>query len=170
MRVFKHLQNEINRLEKQAFLDQNADRASADVSPLRPPGSSRRSSPSVYTSWNQEATSHKSERQQQNKEGPPPARSRTYSQRFFVPPTFKTVGNPVGAQVAAPGQGQLLGCRSDPACTRTPASGCASNASCLPSWLSSRGRLCCAGQVRWDGRSPWPWHRRLRSTVSSWRA
>nr|1IUR_A Chain A, KIAA0730 protein [Homo sapiens] len=26
--VFKHLQNEINRLEKQAFLDQNADRAS----------------------------------------------------------------------------------------------------------------------------------------------
>uniref|UniRef100_A0A4W2BNF2 Sacsin n=1 Tax=Bos indicus x Bos taurus TaxID=30522 RepID=A0A4W2BNF2_BOBOX len=98
--VFKHLQNEINRLEKQAFLDQNADRASRRTFPTSATRfqSEKFSFQRFYTSWNQEATSHKSERQQQNKEkGPPPA-GQTYSQRFFVPPTFKTVGNPVEAR------------------------------------------------------------------------
>ncbi|EPY87075.1 sacsin [Camelus ferus] len=98
--VFKHLQNEINRLEKQAFLDQNADRASRRTfsTPASRFQSEKCSFQRFYTSWNQEATSHKSERQQQNKEqGPPPA-GQTYSQRFFVPPTFKSVGNPVEAR------------------------------------------------------------------------
>ncbi|XP_011533341.1 sacsin isoform X4 [Homo sapiens] len=98
--VFKHLQNEINRLEKQAFLDQNADRASrrtfsTSASRFQ---SDKYSFQRFYTSWNQEATSHKSERQQQNKEKCPPSAGQTYSQRFFVPPTFKSVGNPVEAR------------------------------------------------------------------------
>ncbi|XP_077871817.1 sacsin isoform X4 [Ictidomys tridecemlineatus] len=98
--VFKHLQNEINRLEKQAFLDQNADRASrrtfsTSASRFQ---SDKYSFQRFYTSWNQEATSHKSERQQQNKEKCPPSTGQTYSQRFFVPPTFKSVGNPVEAR------------------------------------------------------------------------
>jgi len=98
--VFKHLQNEINRLEKQAFLDQNADRASrrtfsTSASRFQ---SDKYSFQRFYTSWNQEATSHKSERQQQNKEKSTPSAGQTYSQRFFVPPTFKSVGNPVEAR------------------------------------------------------------------------
>ncbi|XP_062958964.1 sacsin isoform X3 [Cynocephalus volans] len=98
--VFKHLQNEINRLEKQAFLDQNADRASrrtfsTSTSRFQ---SDKYSFQRFYTSWNQEATSHKSERQQQNKEKCPPSAGQAYSQRFFVPPTFKSVGNPVEAR------------------------------------------------------------------------
>ncbi|XP_026972498.1 sacsin isoform X4 [Sagmatias obliquidens] len=98
--VFKHLQNEINRLEKQAFLDQNADRASrrtfsTSASRFQ---SEKYSFQRFYTSWNQEATSHKSERQQQNKEKCPPSAGQTYSPRFFVPPTFKSVGNPVEAR------------------------------------------------------------------------
>ncbi|XP_045444568.1 sacsin isoform X3 [Pipistrellus kuhlii] len=98
--VFKHLQNEINRLEKQAFVDQNADRASRrtfSTSAARFQ-SDKYSFQRFYTSWNQEATSHKSERQQQNKEKCPPSAGQTYSQRFFVPPTFKSVGNPVEAR------------------------------------------------------------------------
>ncbi|ERE91622.1 sacsin [Cricetulus griseus] len=96
----KKLKNEINRLEKQAFLDQNADRASrrtfsASASRFQ---SDKYSFQRFYTSWNQEATSHKSERQQQSKEKCPPSAGQTYSQRFFVPPTFKSVGNPVEAR------------------------------------------------------------------------
>ncbi|KAM9602483.1 sacsin isoform 2-T4 [Morphnus guianensis] len=97
--VFKHLQNEINRLEKQAFMDQNMDRASR-----RPFSSSasrfqsdKFSFQRFYTSWNQEATSHKSERQQY-KEKCPSSTAPSYSQRFFVPPTFRSVGNPVEAR------------------------------------------------------------------------
>ncbi|XP_075418940.1 sacsin isoform X2 [Tenrec ecaudatus] len=99
--VFKHLQNEINRLEKQAFHDQNADRASrrtfsTSASRFQ---SDKYSFQRFYTSWNQEATSHKSERQQQRGDrGPPPTAGQTYSQRFFVPPTFKSIGNPVEAR------------------------------------------------------------------------
>ncbi|NXY90052.1 SACS protein, partial [Alcedo cyanopectus] len=97
--VFKHLQNEINRLEKQAFMDQNVDRASR-----RPFSSSasrfqsdKFSFQRFYTSWNQEATSHKSERQQCKEKGPS-STGPSHSQRFFVPPTFRSVGNPVEAR------------------------------------------------------------------------
>ncbi|NXS62629.1 SACS protein, partial [Brachypteracias leptosomus] len=97
--VFKHLQNEINRLEKQAFMDQNMDRASR-----RPFSSSasrfqsdKFSFQRFYTSWNQEATSHKSERQQY-KEKCSSSTGPSHSQRFFVPPTFRSVGNPVEAR------------------------------------------------------------------------
>ncbi|XP_028903954.1 sacsin isoform X2 [Ornithorhynchus anatinus] len=98
--VFKHLQNEINRLEKQAFIDQNIDRASRrtfSTSASRYQ-SDKYSFQRFYTSWNQEATSHKSERQQRNQEKGPASAGQAYSQRFFVPPTFKSVGNPVEAR------------------------------------------------------------------------
>uniref|UniRef100_A0ACB8FGQ0 Uncharacterized protein n=1 Tax=Sphaerodactylus townsendi TaxID=933632 RepID=A0ACB8FGQ0_9SAUR len=97
--VFKHLQNEINRLEKQAFIDQNADRASRRTfsSSASRFQSDKFSFQRFYTSWNQEATSHKSERQQ-SKEKCPSSTGPSYSQRFFVPPTFKSVGNPVEAR------------------------------------------------------------------------
>ncbi|XP_053312398.1 sacsin [Spea bombifrons] len=98
--VFKHLQNEINRLEKQAFVDQNADRAARRT--FTSSSSSRFQSEKFsfqrfYTSWNQEATSHKSERQQYDEKFS--SSSGSYdSKRFFVPPTFKSVGNPVEAR------------------------------------------------------------------------
>nr|XP_020666734.1 sacsin isoform X1 [Pogona vitticeps] len=97
--VFKHLQNEINRLEKQAFMDQNADRASRRTfsSSASRFQSDKFSFQRFYTSWNQEATSHKSERQQ-SKEKCSSSTGPSYSQRFFVPPTFKSVGNPVEAR------------------------------------------------------------------------
>ncbi|XP_065450845.1 sacsin isoform X1 [Chrysemys picta bellii] len=97
--VFKHLQNEINRLEKQAFIDQNTDRASRRTfsSSASRFQSDKFSFQRFYTSWNQEATSHKSERQQY-KEKCPSSTGPSYSARFFVPPTFKSVGNPVEAR------------------------------------------------------------------------
>ncbi|XP_054650428.1 sacsin isoform X2 [Dunckerocampus dactyliophorus] len=96
--VFKHLQNEINRMEKQSLADQqNTDRA-----PRRPysTSSSRFQSEKFsfqrfYSSWNQEATSHKSERQQFRE---PSYAGSSHTHRFFVPPSFKTVGNPVEAR------------------------------------------------------------------------
>nr|XP_057935271.1 sacsin isoform X2 [Doryrhamphus excisus] len=98
--VFKHLQNEINRMEKQSLTDQhNTDRASR-----RPytTSSSRFQSEKFsfqrfYSSWNQEATSHKSERQQFREPYASYAGS-SHTHRFFVPPSFKTVGNPVEAR------------------------------------------------------------------------
>ncbi|XP_034266196.1 LOW QUALITY PROTEIN: sacsin [Pantherophis guttatus] len=97
--VFKHLQNEINRLEKQAFIDQNADRASRRTfsSSASRFQSDKFSFQRFYTSWNQEATSHKSERQH-SREKSHSSTGPSYSQRFFVPPTFKSVGNPVEAR------------------------------------------------------------------------
>ncbi|KAJ1113871.1 hypothetical protein NDU88_002112 [Pleurodeles waltl] len=96
--VFKHLQNEINRLEKQAFLDQNVDRTSRRTFPTSSARyqSDKFSFQRFYSSWNQEATSHKSERQQY-KEAYPSTGS-PHSDRFFVPPTFRSVGNPVEAR------------------------------------------------------------------------
>lgn len=49
-----------------------------------------------YSSWNQEATSHKSERH--FREHYTSHAGSSQSHRFFVPPTFKTVGNPVEAR------------------------------------------------------------------------
>ncbi|XP_077468209.1 sacsin isoform X1 [Stigmatopora argus] len=98
--VFKHLQNEINRMEKQALSDQqNTDR------PSRRPFSTssarfqseKFSFQRFYSSWNQEATSHKSDRQHSRGNYTSNAGS-SHSHRFFVPPTFKTVGNPVEAR------------------------------------------------------------------------
>uniref|UniRef100_H3A3T5 Sacsin molecular chaperone n=1 Tax=Latimeria chalumnae TaxID=7897 RepID=H3A3T5_LATCH len=97
--VFKHLQNEINRLEKQAFADQSTDRTSRrtySTSSARFQ-SDKFSFQRFYTSWNQEATSHKSERQH-FKENFSSFTGSTQSSRFFVPPTFKSVGNPVEAR------------------------------------------------------------------------
>ncbi|KAM9853357.1 sacsin isoform 1-T1 [Aulostomus maculatus] len=98
--VFKHLQNEINRMEKQSLADQqNTDRASRrsfSTSSSRFQ-SEKFSFQRFYSSWNQEATSHKSERQQFREHYPSYAGS-SHSHRFFVPPTFKTVGNPVEAR------------------------------------------------------------------------
>ncbi|XP_067364140.1 sacsin isoform X3 [Channa argus] len=98
--VFKHLQNEINRMEKQSLADQqNADRASRrsfSTSSTRFQ-SEKFSFQRFYSSWNQEATSHKSERQQFREHYTNYAGS-SHSHRFFVPPTFKTVGNPVEAR------------------------------------------------------------------------
>lgn len=98
--VFKHLQNEINRMEKQSLADpQSADRASR-----RPYSTSssrfhsdKFSFQRFYSSWNQEATNHKSERQQFREHFNSYAGS-SHTHRFFVPPTFKTVGNPVEAR------------------------------------------------------------------------
>uniref|UniRef100_A0A8C5P842 Sacsin molecular chaperone n=1 Tax=Leptobrachium leishanense TaxID=445787 RepID=A0A8C5P842_9ANUR len=97
--VFKHLQNEINRLEKQAFVDQNADRATRRTFTTTSARfqSDKFSFQRFYTSWNQEATNHKSERQQYN-DGFPSSMGPNDSKRFFVPPTFKSVGNPVEAR------------------------------------------------------------------------
>ncbi|XP_066555728.1 sacsin [Amia ocellicauda] len=97
--VFKHLQNEINRMEKQGQADQAADRAarrpfSASSTRFQ---SEKFSFQRFYTSWNQEATSHKSERQQFREQFTGYAGS-SHSPRFFVPPTFKSVGNPVEAR------------------------------------------------------------------------
>ncbi|XP_053176968.1 sacsin [Scomber japonicus] len=98
--VFKHLQNEINRMEKQTLADQqNTDRASRrsfSTSSSRF-HSEKFSFQRFYSSWNQEATSHKSERQQFREHYTSYAGS-SHSHRFFVPPTFKTVGNPVEAR------------------------------------------------------------------------
>lgn len=98
--VFKHLQNEINRMEKQTLADQqNTDRASRrsfSTSSSRFQ-SEKFSFQRFYSSWNQEATSHKSERQQFREHYTSYAGS-SHSHRFFVPPTFKTVGNPVEAR------------------------------------------------------------------------
>uniref|UniRef100_A0A3Q3VU54 Uncharacterized protein n=1 Tax=Mola mola TaxID=94237 RepID=A0A3Q3VU54_MOLML len=98
--VFKHLQNEINRMEKQFLTDpQNADRASRRSYPTSSARfqSEKFSFQRFYSSWNQEATNHKSERQQFRQHNTSHAGS-SHSHRFFVPPTFKTVGNPVEAR------------------------------------------------------------------------
>lgn len=99
--VFKHLQNEICRMEKQSLSDlQNTDRSSRR--PYSTSSSSRFQSEKssfqrFYSSWNQEATTHKTERQHFKEHHTSYARS-SHSPRFFVPPTFKTVGNPVEAR------------------------------------------------------------------------
>ncbi|XP_077422568.1 sacsin [Vanacampus margaritifer] len=99
--VFKHLQNEINRMEKQSLADQqNTDRASRrpfSTSSARFQ-SEKFSFQRFYSSWNQEATSHKSDRQHSRGDYTSYAGSQSHSRRFFVPPTFKTVGNPVEAR------------------------------------------------------------------------
>ncbi|KAK1169336.1 hypothetical protein AOXY_G8102 [Acipenser oxyrinchus oxyrinchus] len=98
--VFKHLQKEITRMEKQSLADQNADRASRrqfSASSSARFQSEKFSFQRFYTSWNQEATSHKSERQHYREQYPSYAGS-AQSSRFFVPPTFKSVGNPVEAR------------------------------------------------------------------------
>uniref|UniRef100_A0A8D3DQY5 Sacsin molecular chaperone n=1 Tax=Scophthalmus maximus TaxID=52904 RepID=A0A8D3DQY5_SCOMX len=97
--VFKHLQSEISRMEKQSLADQqNTDRASRrSYSSSSARFQSEKSSfQRFYSSWNQEATSHKSERQQFREHYSYAGSS--HSHRFFVPPTFKTVGNPVEAR------------------------------------------------------------------------
>ncbi|XP_041657117.1 sacsin isoform X2 [Cheilinus undulatus] len=98
--VFKHLQIEINRMEKQSVADQQnterASRRSYSTSSTRFQ-SEKFSFQRFYSSWNQEATNHKSERQQFRERYTGYAGS-SHSHRFFVPPTFKTVGNPVEAR------------------------------------------------------------------------
>uniref|UniRef100_A0A8C4S8P2 Sacsin molecular chaperone n=1 Tax=Erpetoichthys calabaricus TaxID=27687 RepID=A0A8C4S8P2_ERPCA len=97
--VFKHLQNEISRLEKQGLIDPTADRACRrpfSTSSARFQ-SEKFSFQRFYTSWNQEATSHKSEKQHFREHFTSYAGS-NHSPRFFVPPTFKSVGNPVEAR------------------------------------------------------------------------
>ncbi|XP_063763449.1 LOW QUALITY PROTEIN: sacsin [Eleginops maclovinus] len=97
--VFKHLQNEINRMEKQTLTDQqNAERASRrSYSTTSSRFQSEKSSyQRFYSSWNQEATSHKSERHFREHYSSHAGSSQSH--RFFVPPTFKTVGNPVEAR------------------------------------------------------------------------
>lgn len=97
--VFKHLQTEISRMEKQSLADQqNADRASRRSYSSSTRFQSEKSSfQRFYSTWNQEATSHRSERQQFREHNQSYAGS-SHSHRFFVPPTFKTVGNPVEAR------------------------------------------------------------------------
>lgn len=97
--VFKHLQIEINRLEKQAFVDQNTERTARRTftAPSARFQSDKSSFQRFYSSWNQEATNHKSERQQYREKFASTTGSYD-SKRFFVPPTFKTVGNPVEAR------------------------------------------------------------------------
>uniref|UniRef100_W5M0P3 Sacsin molecular chaperone n=2 Tax=Lepisosteus oculatus TaxID=7918 RepID=W5M0P3_LEPOC len=98
--VFKHLQNEISRLEKQSLAEQAADRASRrpfSTSSTRFQSEAKFSFQRFYTSWNQEATSHKSEKQQFREQFTSYSGS-SHSPRFFVPPTFKSVGNPVEAR------------------------------------------------------------------------
>ncbi|KAK1785875.1 hypothetical protein P4O66_003241 [Electrophorus voltai] len=97
--VFKHLQNEINRMERQAQAEQTTDRATRrtfSTSSTRFQ-SEKFSFQRFYTSWNQEATSHKSERQQFREQFTSYAGT-SHSSRFFVPPSFKSVGNPVEAR------------------------------------------------------------------------
>ncbi|TRY93650.1 hypothetical protein DNTS_021149 [Danionella cerebrum] len=97
--VFKHLQNEINRMEKQTQADQTTDRGSRrpfSASSTRFQ-SEKFSFQRFYTSWNQEATSHKSEKQQFRDQYNNYAGT-SHSKRFFVPPSFKSVGNPVEAR------------------------------------------------------------------------
>ncbi|XP_068174425.1 sacsin [Antennarius striatus] len=98
--VFKHLQKEISRMEKQSIADQqNTDRASRrsySTSSSRFQ-SEKFSYQRFYSSWNQEATNHKSERQHFREHNTSYGGS-SHSHRFFVPPTFKTVGNPVEAR------------------------------------------------------------------------
>ncbi|XP_020793364.2 LOW QUALITY PROTEIN: sacsin [Boleophthalmus pectinirostris] len=98
--VFKHLQNEISRMEKQSLADQqNTDRTSrrSYSSSSTRFQSDKFSYQRYYSTWNQEATSHQSERQTFREHNPSYAGS-SHSHRFFVPPTFKTVGNPVEAR------------------------------------------------------------------------
>ncbi|XP_020498509.2 sacsin [Labrus bergylta] len=98
--VFKHLQIEINRMEKQSVADQQTtDRASrrSYSTPSSRFQSEKFSFQRFYSSWNQEATNHKSERQQFREHYTGYAGS-SHSHRFFVPPTFRTVGNPVEAR------------------------------------------------------------------------
>ncbi|XP_073439129.1 sacsin [Dendrobates tinctorius] len=97
--VFKHLQNEINRLEKQALADVNVERTARRTftTPSARFQSEKSSFQRFYSSWNQEATNHKSERQQYKEKFTAPTGSYD-SKRFFVPPTFKSVGNPVEAR------------------------------------------------------------------------
>ncbi|KAL2096565.1 hypothetical protein ACEWY4_008713 [Coilia grayii] len=97
--VFKHLQNEISRMEKQSQADHASDRATRrpfSTSSTRFQ-SEKFSFQRFYTSWNQEATSHKSERQQFGGNFTS-STGATHSNRFFVPPSFKSVGNPVEAR------------------------------------------------------------------------
>ncbi|XP_052432577.1 sacsin [Carassius gibelio] len=97
--VFKHLQNEISRMEKQTHAEQTTDRGSRrpfSASSARFQ-SEKFSFQRFYTSWNQEATSHKSEKQQFREQFTSYAGS-SHSNRFFVPPSFKSVGNPVEAR------------------------------------------------------------------------
>ncbi|XP_028817389.1 sacsin isoform X2 [Denticeps clupeoides] len=97
--VFKHLRNEISRMEKQSHAELGTDRP-----PRRPYSASsarfqseKFSFKRFYTSWNQEATSHKSERQQ-FRENFTSYAGAPHTNRFFVPPSFKSVGNPVEAR------------------------------------------------------------------------
>lgn len=98
--VFKHLQTEISRMEKQSLADQQnterASRRSYSASSTRFQ-SEKFSFQRFYSSWNQEATNHKSERQHFREHYTGNAGS-SHSHRFFAPPTFKTVGNPVEAR------------------------------------------------------------------------
>lgn len=97
--VFKHLQIEINRLEKQAFVDQNTERTARRTFTTQSARfqSDKSSFQRFYSFWNEEATSHRSERQQYKERFA--SHTGSYdSKRFFVPPTFKTVGNPVEAR------------------------------------------------------------------------
>uniref|UniRef100_A0A8C2FV99 Sacsin molecular chaperone n=1 Tax=Cyprinus carpio TaxID=7962 RepID=A0A8C2FV99_CYPCA len=97
--VFKHLQNEISRMEKQTQAEQTTDRGSRrpfSASSTRFQ-SEKFSFQRFYTSWNQEATSHKSEKQQFREQFTSYAGT-SHSNRFFVPPSFKSVGNPVEAR------------------------------------------------------------------------
>ncbi|XP_078258551.1 sacsin isoform X1 [Rhinoraja longicauda] len=97
--VFKHLQNEINRLEKQGVggSEFSTDRTSRRTYSSARFQSEKFSFQRFYTSWNQEATSHKSDRQH-FKARFASASGSSHSPRFFVPPTFKTVGNPIEAR------------------------------------------------------------------------
>ncbi|XP_029111080.1 sacsin isoform X2 [Scleropages formosus] len=98
--VFKHLQNEISRMEKQSLVEQTADRTSRrpfSTSSTRFQQSEKFSFQRFYTSWNQEATSHKSEKQQFREQYTGFSGS-SHSNRYFVPPSFKSVGNPVEAR------------------------------------------------------------------------
>ncbi|KAM9468720.1 sacsin [Clarias gariepinus] len=96
--VFKHLQKEISRMEKQAHVDQAADRTRRTFSASSTRFQSEKFSfQRFYTSWNQEATSHKFERHQ-FKDQFASYSGASRSSRFFVPPSFKSVGNPVEAR------------------------------------------------------------------------
>lgn len=97
--VFKHLQNEISRMEKQTQAEQTSDRGSRrpfSASSTRFQ-SEKFSFQRFYTSWNQEATSHKSEKQQFREQFTSYSGT-SHSHRFFVPPSFRSVGNPVEAR------------------------------------------------------------------------
>lgn len=86
-------------MEKQTQAEQAADRGSRrpfSASSTRFQ-SEKFSFQRFYTSWNQEATSHKSEKQQFREKFTSYAGT-SHSNRFFVPPSFKSVGNPVEAR------------------------------------------------------------------------